>query len=120
MKYITTSNGVPCEVEIERDGTLRVNGEARSIDFLASGDPSMFSIIMDNVSHEVLGEEREGVFEVLVHGRLFTGVVADERAQLLPTRRSGPAVESGEISIRAPMRGLVVAVPVVEGQEVKA
>lgn len=120
MKYITTINGVRYVIEIQRDGSLLVNGEHRAVDFLTFGDSSLYSVIMDNVSHEVLVEERDGKFEVLMHGRLFSADVEDERAQLLSTRRAGQDVDSGEISIRAPMPGLVVAIPVVEGQQVSA
>ncbi len=120
MKYITTVNGVRFEVEIGRDGSLLVNGERREVDFLPFGDSSLYSIIMDNISHDLLVEERDGQYEVLTQGRLFTVDVQDERSQLLSTRRAGPQVETGEISIKAPMPGLVVAVPVGEGAEVKA
>lgn len=120
MKYITTVNGVRFEVDIQPDGTLLVNGEPRQVDFRPFGDSSLYSIIMDNTSHDLLVESREGQYEVLTQGRLFVVDVQDERAQLLATRRAGPQVESGEISIKAPMPGLVVAVPVSEGQEVSA
>jgi biotin carboxyl carrier protein len=121
MKYITTINGVKFEIDIQRDGTLLVNGEPRVVDFLPLGvDSSLFSIIMDNVSHDVLVEERDDIFEVLIQGRLFVADVEDERSQLLASRRATATVDSGEISIRAPMPGLIVAIPVAEGQEVKA
>jgi biotin carboxyl carrier protein len=121
MKYITTINGVKFEIDIQRDGSLLVNGEPRVVDFLPLGeDSSLFSIIMDNVSHDVLVEERDDIFEVLIRGRLFVADVEDERSQLLASRRAAPTVDSGEISIRAPMPGLIVAIPVAEGQEVKA
>ncbi len=120
MKYVTTVNGVRFEIEIQSDGSLHVNGEPRVIDFLPLGESALYSIIMDNDSHELLVEERGGLFEVLTRGRLFEADVLDERAQLLAARRTAAAVETGEISIRAPMPGLVVAIPVSEGQEVKA
>ncbi len=120
MKYITTVNGVRFEIEVERDGGLLVNGERREIDFLPLGDSALYSMVMDNLSFDVLVEERGGVYEVLMQGRLYTADVEDERSQLLATRRSAPTIDSGEISIRAPMPGLVVDIPVIEGQEVKA
>ena len=120
MKYVTTVNGVKFEIDIQPDGTLHVNGEPRAIDFLPLGDSPLYSIIMDNDSHELLVEERGGVVEVLTRGRLFTAEVLDERAQLLAARRNALSVDSGEISIRAPMPGLIVAIPVNEAQEVKA
>lgn len=121
MKYTTTINGVTFEIEILKDGRLLVNGEQRDIDFLPLGDdPSLYSIVMNNVSHEVLVDEREGKYELLIQGRLYTGIVMDERAQRLAARRGNLNVDSGEISIRAPMPGMIVAIPVAEGQEVKA
>lgn len=120
MKYITTVNGVRFEIEIERDGALRVNGERREVDFRPFADSALYSVIMDNISHDLLVEEREGQYEVLMSGRLFTADVQDERSQLLATRRAGPQVDSGEISIKAPMPGLVVSVPLAEGQEISA
>lgn len=119
MKYITKVNGIDFEIDIRPDGKLLVNGEERHIDFLPFSDPSLFSLIMDNLSHEVLVDERDGQFEVLIRGRLFTAEVLDERTQLLGKHDSALDVDTGEISIRAPMPGLVVAIPVSEGQEIK-
>jgi biotin carboxyl carrier protein len=75
---------------------------------------------MDNTQYELLIEERDGEYEVLMRGKLYTGQVLDERAQLVASRRSLKMIDSGEISIRAPMPGLIVAIPVKEGQEVKS
>lgn len=118
MKYITTVNDVEFEVDIRPDGRIFVNGEEREVDFLPSADPALFSLIMDRTSHEVLVEERDEVYEVIMLGRLFTASVLDERAQLLSKSRGGSEVDTGEISIRAPMPGLVVEIPVSEGEAV--
>jgi biotin carboxyl carrier protein len=120
MKYLTTINGTTFDIEIQNDGTLLVNGEKRAVDFLSFGDEALYSIIMDTVSHELLIDERDGEYEILMRGKLYTGTVLDERAQLVASRGSSKMVDSGEISIRAPMPGLIVAVPVQEGQVVKA
>lgn len=117
MKYVTVINDVRFEIEIGNDGSLKVNGEPREVDFLALG-PSLYSILMDHRSYEMVIEERDGDTEVLMQGRLYTGQVMDERAQLLASRRGGLAVDSGELSIKSPMPGLVIAIPVTEGQAV--
>jgi biotin carboxyl carrier protein len=119
MKYVTILNGRQFEIEIDKDGRLTVNGEARDVDFLTLS-PSLYSIIRDDESFEVVIEERDDGIEVQIRGQLFTGVVLDERAQLLASRRGGIGAESGEISIKAPMPGMIVAVPVQEGQAVTA
>ncbi len=118
MKYVTTINDTSFEIEILKDGTLTVNGEPREVDFLALG-PSLYSVIMDNRAYEVVVEEREGNYELLMQGRLYTGDVLDERALLLAARRGGLVSDSGELSIKAPMPGLIVAVTVAEGDEVE-
>lgn len=119
MKYITTINNKKFEIEILNDGSVLVNGQSREVDFL-SLDPSLYSVIMNGVSHEVVIEETDGDYQVLLGGRLYEGAVLDERAQLMLSRSGGVATDSGEISIRAPMPGLIVALPVAEGQQVKA
>lgn len=119
MKYVTTINGQRFDIEITNEGGLLVNGQARDINFLALG-PALYSIIMQTRSHEVVIEEREGEVEVLMGGRLYSGKVQDERALLLAGRRGGLSADSGEISIKSPMPGLVVAIPVSEGQGVTA
>ena len=120
MKYLTTINGKTFEIEIQNDGSLFVNGERREVDFFAFGDSALYSILANNNSYEVLVEETGGRFEVLMRGQLFSVEVLDERAQRLAARRGSLTADSGEISIRAPMPGLIAAIPVSEGQEVKA
>jgi len=55
---------------------------------------------------------------VLLQGQLHIVEVEDERQRKLRETTGGPAAHSGEINLRAPMPGLIVAVPVVEGQSV--
>jgi biotin carboxyl carrier protein len=119
MKYVTTINNKTFEIEIQGDGSLLVNGERREVDFMAMG-PSLYSILMDTQSHELVIEEREKNIEVLMRGKLYSGKVLDERAQLMAERSGGLASETGEMSIKAPMPGLVVAVSVEVGQDVRA
>jgi len=119
MKYITTIKDKKFEIEIQNDGSVLVNGQPREVDFLAL-TPSLYSIIMNGLSLEVVIEERSGEYEVLMGGRLYEGEVLDERAQLMLSRHGGKVAETGEVSIKSPMPGLIVAVPVAEGQAVTA
>jgi biotin carboxyl carrier protein len=118
MKYQTTVNGVKFEIEINQEGEVFVNGEERHIDFLPLGE-TLYSVIMESSSHEVLVDNVEGnEHEVLIGGRLYTADVLDERALLLGSRRGELGGDSGEASIKAPMPGLIVDVPVQEGDTV--
>jgi biotin carboxyl carrier protein len=117
MKYLTTINDKEFEIDMQRDGTILVNGERHEVDFLALG-PSLYSVIIEHFSHEVVVEERDNQIEVLMRGRLYSGHVMDERAQLMASRRGGFEPESGEMVIKAPMPGLVLEITVAEGESV--
>ena len=118
MKYQTTVNGTSFEVEITPEGEVLVNGKPRSVDFLSLG-ATLYSVIMETDSHQVLIDNVEGTeYEVLIGGRQYSVDVLDERALLLGSRRGGLDSDSGEVSIKSPMPGLIVAVPVEEGEAV--
>jgi len=58
-------------------------------------------------------------WQVLHRGNLYQVQVENERAQrLTQLGGGGPAVASGEYHLKAPMSGLVVTVPVDEGQAI--
>jgi biotin carboxyl carrier protein len=117
MKYLAIINNQQFEIEIDNDGNLKVNGEPRQVDFLPLG-PSLYSIITDHKSMDLVIESDRGSYSVLVEGRLYEGQVLDERAMLMAQRRGGLMLASGEL--HAPMPGLIVAVRVEVGQTVKA
>lgn len=116
MKYVTVVNGRRYEIEVGNDGRLLVNGEARQVDFLSLG-PSLYSVIMNNQSLQVVIEGEGGHYEVLMHGHLYESTVLDEHALMMAQRRGGLVTRSGEVS--APMPGLIVQVPVAVGQDVE-
>ena len=115
MKYVALINGHSYEIEIDSDGQIEVNGEARDVDFLNLGG-SLYSIITGNKSLEAVIDDDEGKIVVMMDGRLIETRVLDERAVLLAQRRGGLGMRSGEV--HAPMPGLIVAVTVEKGQVV--
>lgn len=117
MKYVAIINNQQFEVEIEKDGTVKINGEQRAVDFLTLG-PSLYSVITDTKSVELVIEEEKGKYEIQMGGRLYEGMVLDERAMLMAQRRGGITVSSGEL--RSPMPGLIIAVLLTEGERVEA
>jgi biotin carboxyl carrier protein len=116
MKYQTTVNDQTFEIEINQDGRILINGEERTVDFQMISD-ALYSALIDNASYEALVEQRDGLYSVLLLGDLYEVSVMDERKQRL-ARSAGTAAVQGEITVKSPMPGLIVAVPVVEGQEV--
>jgi len=117
VRYQTTINGKQYQIEITQNGSVIVNGEERQIDFHALQAP-LYSMIIDNASFEALVETRDGILNVDLLGDSFEVTVADEREQRLAAARGEFQSETGELPIRSPMPGLIVAVPITEGQQV--
>ncbi len=122
MKYITTVNGQTLEIEINREGEVLVNGEARQVDFRSmEGAHAVYSLILDNKSYEAVVEERDDVYQVLISGDLYDVEVIDERTQrLMASASASLGAGGGDSVVRSPMPGMIVKVPVEEGQEVHA
>ena len=116
MKYVTTVNDKRYEIEVGNDGRLLVNGAERQVDFLSLG-PSLYSVIMNNQSLQVVIDGESGRYDVLMNGHLYESTVLDEHAMMLGQRRGGLATKSGNVS--APMPGLIVQVPVAVDQMVE-
>jgi biotin carboxyl carrier protein len=119
MKYITVVEGKQFLVEIVDEKHVRVDDKLYEIDFeTVSGQP-VYSLIVDGKSHESYIYQDDDIWQVLMHGRLYSVSVEDEREKRLRAAAGGGVAETGEFHLRAPMPGLVVAIPVAEGQEVK-
>ncbi|MEP7287991.1 MAG: biotin/lipoyl-containing protein [Chloroflexota bacterium] len=117
MKYLTTVNGKTFTIDINQDGQVTIDGDERNVDFQVISE-ALVSALIDNQSYEALVEERDGLYNVLIGGELYEVEVTDERQQRLLRSSSGLDVTQGDLSIRSPMPGLIVAVSVAEGESV--
>jgi biotin carboxyl carrier protein len=119
MKYITTINDTEFLVEVIDDHHVNINGKTYQVDFEAVSGQPVYSLLLDGKSHEAYVRESDDDWQVLLRGRLYPAKVEDEREKRLRVAAGGGVVESGEFNLKAPMPGLVVAIPVSEGQEIK-
>ncbi len=117
MKYITTIDGKEFAVEILDEKHVRVNGRTLEVDFMAVSGQPVYSMLIGGKSYEAYIYPEEKDWQVLLHGRLYQASVEDEREKRLKSTGAGVA-EGGEFHLRAPMPGLVVTIPVSEGQDV--
>jgi biotin carboxyl carrier protein len=119
MKYITTVGGTPYTIEIVDEKHLRVNDRVLEVDFAAVSGQPVYSLLIDGKSYEAYVNPADEDWEVLMLGRLYNASVEDEREKRL--RAAGGAADSsaGEFHLKSPMPGLIVAIPVEEGQEIE-
>ena len=119
MKYITTVNECDYEIEILDEHHVIVNGIAHEMDFEPVGNQPVYSLILDGQSYEAHIYPDNGNWQVLLHGTLYPVEVEDDRERRLRSAMSRGKAQFGEYQLKAPMPGLVVSIPVIEGQAVE-
>jgi biotin carboxyl carrier protein len=118
MKYIATINEREYLVDIIDESHVSVDGTRYEIDFeVVSGQP-VYSLLLNGRSYETHVYASEEEWQVLLQGRLYPVRVEDERERRLRTTLSTRASETGEYQLRSPMPGLIIALPVKEGQPI--
>jgi biotin carboxyl carrier protein len=119
MKYITMVGDQEFQIEIVDEHHVSLNGTLYEVDFdSVSGEP-VVSLLVDGKSYEAYVYEDEQGLQVLLHGRMFPVLVEDEREKRLRAAAGSRIAERGDFHLRSPMPGLVIALPVGEGQEVQ-
>ncbi len=118
MKYFATIGNKQFEVEIKADQQIDVDNQQLTADFQSVGDQPIYSLILNGDSFEASIYTTESGIQVLLQGQLFEVHVEDERQQRLRQSSTSPQIRSGDIHIKAPMPGVVILIPVEEGQEV--
>jgi biotin carboxyl carrier protein len=119
MRYITNVDGKQFLVEIIDEKHVSVDGKVYEVNFESVSGQPVYSLIVDGKSHEGYTAQGEDSWQVLLRGRLYQITVEDEREKRLRSAAMSSVAETGEFHLRAPMPGLVVVVPVEEGQTVK-
>ena len=120
--YRVEIGGQAITVELaERDDGLFVrvgDGPERRVEVAASREDGELSLLVGGEVVRGLVGPSEGGVTVVVDGRAVDAVVMDERAARLASAAAGGRPRTSETAVRAPMPGLVVAVPVEAGQDV--
>lgn len=119
MKYVSTVNGIEYLIEIVDERHIIVNGRKLTVDFNSVSGQPVYSLLVDGKSFEGFVYPGESEWEVLIMGRQFPVVVEDEREKRLRAAAGGSVSDAGEYHLRAPMPGMVVSIPVEEGQGVE-
>ena len=119
MKYITTIYGREYTVELIDDHQVSLDGKVYKIDFLPVGDQPVYSLLLDGVSYDALVYLEDDQWQVTFEGEMYLATVEDEREKRLRATMGVGISEQQEFFLKAPMPGLIVAVPVKNGQAVE-
>lgn len=118
MKYITTIGEREYSIEIVNRKLVIVDGISYDVDFASISGQPVYSLLVDNKSYEGYMYPDDDDWEVLLQGILYSVNVEDERERRLKQALGEGPSQTGEFHLKAPMPGLVVTIPVSEGQEV--
>jgi biotin carboxyl carrier protein len=119
MKYVTTIDEHEYLVEILDEHHVLVDGTPYEVDFDSVSDQPVYSLLVDGKSFEAHVYPSDEGWQVLLYGILYPTQVEDERERRLRASLGSRVAPQGEFHLRAPMPGLVVSIPVVEGQSIQ-
>jgi biotin carboxyl carrier protein len=119
MKYLATINDRIYSVELMDELHVSVDDVVYEMKFSQVGDQPVYSLLLNGRSYEGLIYADEGNWQVILNGALYSTLVEDEREKRLRGQASGTVADGAEFPLRAPMPGLVIGIPVVEGQAVQ-
>jgi biotin carboxyl carrier protein len=119
MKYTAIINDKVYQIDIGANNTVLVNGEPHSVDFRGIDGTTLFSLLIDNRSWEVLVERTGDEYRILIDGELHVVTIQDERTRRL-SKAEAKTAGAGDVPIKAPMPGLVRAINVSVGDSVVA
>ena len=122
MKYYATVGDHTYEIVVDGQGAITIDGEPLNVDMQQSGRLDLYSLLIDNKSHEIVVEPDDDVrnrYHVLVAGARHEIEVQNERTRRLASVNRDLGAPAGRMSIKAPIPGLVVKAPVVAGQQVE-
>jgi len=118
MKYYVTIGQEEFEIEVRSETEILLDGKPISVDFQSMADQPVYSLLLGNESYEAYVGEGENGLQVLLRGQQYDVEVEDERQRRLRQASEVPGSPGGEFQLKAPMPGLIVAVPVAEGDAV--
>ena len=119
MKYVTTVNEREYLIDILDEHHVNLDGQTYEVDFAMVGDQPVYSLLLDGKSYDAHVYLDEDTWQVMCHGAMFSAQVEDEREKRLRAALGGKVSGQEEFHLKAPMPGLVVAVPVSEGQVIE-
>jgi biotin carboxyl carrier protein len=118
MRYVTTIDEQEFLVEILDEKHLQLNGKQFTVDFTSIGDQPVFSLLLSSKSIEAYVYPDGKAWQVLFLGHSYSALVEEEMEKQLRLALGSRISQAAEFHLKAPMPGLVIGVPVEEGQHV--
>lgn len=120
MKYHTIVNGETYVIDVKSDSYLVVNGEEIEIDFTTINAQGLYSLIVGQQSFEaVVDRVNLDNWQISLSGQLYEVEIYEESVRLLQQKAGLGVAGDGEVNVVAPMPGLVLDIPISEGDVIE-
>jgi biotin carboxyl carrier protein len=119
MRYVATIKEKEYTIELLDEHHVTINGVEYSIDFQPVGDQSIYSLLFNGQSYDALVYPEENDWRVAFRAEMYVVEVEDEREKRLRASLGASSYEHQEFFLKAPMPGLIISVPVSNGQKVE-
>jgi biotin carboxyl carrier protein len=115
MKYVTRVEDKTFDIEVH-DGQIVIDGQVHAVDLRRIEPLSLYSLLIDNLSHEIYIEKQDGRYGAMMQGQLYDVDVQEE--QICGQQVDCPTLPTvkDKTAIAAPMPSLVLEVPATVGQ----
>ena len=125
-EYLAVSGETSFRIRMDGHGTVSIDGRPEEDIEILEGDPAKgeFTFLFRNTVYRVTSEvdvdsDDPTSVSLRLNGRPWSGTVDDRRTTLAKRFGSGPGGSSGEVTIKAPMPGLVSRILVQQGDTVR-
>lgn len=118
MKYVTTIDGHEYLIDILDEHQVSVDGVVHQVDFMPVGDQQVYSLVVNGKSVDANVYLNDDTWQVLFQGNLYSASVEDEREKRLRAALGGRVADHEDFHLKAPMPGMVISIPVNEGQSI--
>jgi biotin carboxyl carrier protein len=120
VKYRVVAGGRTFEIEIDHERLAWVDGQPLYLDLEQVGGLPVYSLSLDEAGYMLFVEEGQEEYRVEVQGRLYPVQVEEVRPRLAPLGGDQAGCGTEPFTVRAPLAGHLVALPVSQGQDVAA
>jgi biotin carboxyl carrier protein len=119
MKYFSAIDNKEYTIDILDERHVTINGKIFEVDFESVSGQPVYSLLIDGKSYEAYVYQGDESWQVLLQGHQYPVQVVEEREHRLKSAAGGKVQAAGEYQLKAPMPGLVVAIPVTDNQQVE-
>jgi propionyl-CoA carboxylase alpha chain len=120
MKYSINSGDSGFDIDIDREGIIRIGEEIVEADLQQIAGTTHYSLLLGHRSFELQIEPDEEIYQIRINGVSIPVKVENDRTRLLAGIKSTAVADTHEVVIKSPMPGVIIDLPINQGDQIEA